>query len=218
MCFFSATLLCCISSLCTWSNSAATNVGAVLRSSRLRFLLHWRSVFLLHQKCEILLQAQLDTRVADSWRFFAKSECFVVISVLWAIPTTTDFTWNKLNLSKKTKTNTKTFSALNCDLIPLWKPTTNVTFSSMINRVNGFHIISWFFQTWKDDWKNDILTSQKKLKICWKAFFLVGSHFSKLFCLSFLWRWGKNSYKGWWRGSAGQMRNSWQSMIKESKV
>ena len=170
MCFFSATLLCCISSLCTWSNSAATNVGAVLKSSRLCFLLHWRSVFLLHQKCEILLQAQLDTRVADSWRFFAKSECFVVISVLWAIPTTTDLTWNKLNLSKKTKTKTKTFSALNFDLIPFWKPTTNVTFSSMINRVNGFHIISWFFQTWKDDWKNDLLTSQKKLKICWKAF------------------------------------------------
>ena len=44
--FFSATLLCCISSLCTWSNSAATNVGAVLKSSRLCFLLHWRSVFL----------------------------------------------------------------------------------------------------------------------------------------------------------------------------
>ena len=44
--FFSATLLCCISSLCTWSNSAATNVGAALKSSRLCFLLHWRSVFL----------------------------------------------------------------------------------------------------------------------------------------------------------------------------
>ena len=67
MYFFSPTTLCCISSLCTWSNSAATNVGAVLKSSRLCFLLHWRSVFLLHWRSVFLCTRNVKYCCKPSW-------------------------------------------------------------------------------------------------------------------------------------------------------